>query len=173
MTRSMLVERRTIAVSGVWLFLVLVLGTLLAGCSSGFEEKGDLSVPLSPEEAGEVVIRVSGTEGIVYSGTYGTIEGMLETAEDTLGSEPTEYEVEVAEGVADGVTAGFQKTQPGEGELQVEILADDEVVVESRTLADLGAVNADWFPQVDVPKILPGENKESLPGEEVAPEESP
>lgn len=171
----MLAERENIAVpGGIWIFLMLALGALLAGCGGGSEEEEDLSVPPSPEDAGEVIIRVSGTEGVVYSGTYGTIEGTLETVEDTVGSEPTEYDIEVAEDVSDGVTGGFQKTLSGEGELKVEILADGQVVVESRTLADLGAVNADWFPQIDdVPEILPGENKESLPGEEVTPEKSP
>ena len=91
---------------------------------------------------------------------------MLQTVEDTVGAEPTDYPVEVAEGVSDGVTAGFQKIETGEGELQIEILADNEVVVESRTLADSGAVNADWFPQLSIPEVLPGESEEAVPGEE-------
>ena len=168
----MLSGREKFAAYGVRLVFLLALGTLLAGCG-GSEEEGDLSVPLSPEEAGEVVVRVSGTEGVVYSGTYGTIEGMLQTVEDTVGAEPTDYPVDVAEGVSDGVTAGFQKIETGEGELRIEILADDEVVVESRTLADSGAVNADWFPQLSIPEVLPGESEEAVPGEEErAPEEN-
>lgn len=167
MSRRMLVGREIFAVPWVRLFFVLALGALLAGCGgSGGEE--DLSVPSRPEDASKVVVRVSGTEGLVYSGTYGTIEGTLDTVDDTIGSEPTDYEVEVAQGVSDGVTAGFQKTKPGEGELQVEILADDQVVVESRTLADSGAVNADWFPQIDPPGQLPGENEGAQPSDEEA-----
>lgn len=172
-SQRILVGRELFAGPGTWLVFLLALGSLLASCGGPEEKEGDVSVPPSPEDAGEVVVRVSGTEGIEYSGTYGTIEGMLQTVEDSVESEPTDYVVEVVEGVSDGVTAGFQKVQPGEGDLHVEILADDQVVVESRTLAEFGAVNADWFPRVDVPEVLPGENKESLPGEEVAPEESP
>jgi hypothetical protein len=164
--QRILVERELLAVPGVWLVFVLALGALLASCGGPEEEEGDVSVPPSPEEAGEVVVRVSGTDGIEYSGTYGTIEGMLQTVEDSVGSEPTDYAVEVAESVSDGVTAGFQKIQQGEGELRVEILADNQIVVESRTLAEFGAVNADWFPQVDVLQELPGENEEAQPKDE-------
>src|SRR4028118_970198 len=112
---------------GVCLGLALVSWVFVSGCG-GLEENGEApeNVPVSPEEAGEVVVRVSGAEGIAYSGTYGSIEGDLQIVDDTRGAEPTEYQVEVEEGVADGVTAGFQKTQPGTGEARAGVLADAE-----------------------------------------------
>ena len=145
---------------GVQLAFVLAFGALLSGCG-GFGQNGDVpdDLPASPEEAGEVVVRVSGTEGTAYSGTYGTIEGRLQTVDETVGAEPTEYDVEVEEGVADGVTAGFQKTQSGTEELSMEILADGKVVVESRTFAEFGAVNADWFPQIGPPEEIPDDEE--------------
>lgn len=157
---------------GVRLVLVLVLGVLLAGCS-GSGEKGEApeNLPSSPDEANEVVVRVSGTESTAYSGTYGTIEGTLQTVDDTVGSDPTDYDVEVEEGVADGVTAGFQKTQPGSEELSVEVLADDQVVVESRTFAEFGAVNADWFPQIGPPEEMPDDDGILFEDEDSVPEE--
>ena len=152
---------------------VVVFGALVAGCG-GSGEGGEApgNVPASPEEAGEVVVRVSGTEGTAFSGTYGSIEGALETVDDTLGGEPTEYQVEVEEGVADGVTAGFQKIQPGPEELSVEILADGETIVESRTFAEFGAANADWFPQIG-PEEIPADEEIVLEDEEINSEESP
>ncbi len=75
---------------GARLVFVLALGALLTGCG-GSEEEGSRNVPSSPEEAGEVMVRVSGTEGAAYSGTYGTIEGDLQDVDETLGSEPKEY----------------------------------------------------------------------------------
>jgi len=154
---------------GVCLGLALVTGVFVAGCG-GLEENGEApeNVPVSPEEAGEVVVRVSGAEGIAYSGTYGSIEGDLQIMDDTIGAEPTEYQVEVEEGVADGVTAGFQKIQPGTGELNVEILADDEVIVESRTFAEFGVANADWFPQIGPPEEFPADEEIVLEDEEIS-----
>jgi hypothetical protein len=154
---------------GVRLGLALVTGVFVAGCgSSGENGEAPENVPASPEEAGEVVVRVSGAEGIAYSGTYGSIEGDLQIVDDTIGAEPTEYQVEVEEGVADGVTAGFQKIQPGTGELNVEILADDEVIVESRTFAEFGAANADWFPQIGPPEEFPANEEIVLEDEEIS-----
>jgi hypothetical protein len=154
---------------GVRLGLALVTGVFVAGCGgSGENDEAPENVPASPEEAGEVVVRVSGAEGIAYSGTYGSIEGDLQIVDDTIGAEPTEYQVEVEEGVADGVTAGFQKTQPGTGDLNVEILADDEVIVESRTFAEFGAANADWFPQIGPPEEFPADEEIVLEDEEIS-----
>ena len=135
-------ERGTFALIGAW--IVLAFG-MLAGCGSG--ETGN--VPASPEEAGEIVVRISGTEGTAYAGTYGNLEeeGVPPTIEDTLGDEPTEYEVQIEEGVSDGVSAFFEKTEPGSGELEAQIVADGEVVAESTTYAEFGSVIVDWFPQ--------------------------
>jgi hypothetical protein len=160
------------AARGLVLVFLLALGTLLAGCGST-EDEADLDVPASPEEAGSLVVRVSGTEGVPYSGNYGSLAGALEIAEGTVGAEPTDYEVGVEEGVSDGVIASFQKTESGQGELKVQTLADDKVVVESRTLAEFGAANADWLPQMGLPGEMPLEEDEMfLPEEEPPPEDA-
>lgn len=156
-------ERRTLAILGA----LLTFGTL-AGCGgSGEEGNAPDEVPASPEEAGEVVVRVSGTEGTAYAGIYGSIaeEGEPRMIEDALGDEPTEYEVEIEQGVSGGVSAFFEKTEPGNGELEAEILADGEVIAESTTYAEFGSVIVDWFPQA-------GPIEEISPGEDL-PEESP
>ena len=114
---------------------------------------------------------VPGAKIMTSSGIYGTITGEPQIVDDTLGGEPTEYEVEAGGGDPSGVTAGFQKTQPGTSELKVEILADDEVIVESRTFAEFGAANADWFPQIGLPEEFPTDEQMVLEDEEVVSEE--
>ena len=168
MVPRMPVECGRLTILGVRLGLVFVIGVFMAGCGgSGESGEPPENIPASPEEAGEVAVRVSGAEGTAYSGTYGSIEGDLQIVDDTIGADPTEYQVEVEEGVADGVTAGFQKTQPGTGELNVEILADDEVIVESRTFAEFGAANADWFPQIGPPQEFPADEEIVLEEEDI------
>jgi major membrane immunogen (membrane-anchored lipoprotein) len=71
------------------LVFVLALASLLTGCG-GSEDDVDTKVPESPEAADNVVVRVPGTEGTAFSGTYGNIEGTLETVDETLGAEPIE-----------------------------------------------------------------------------------
>ncbi len=117
-----------------------------------------------------MVVRVSGTEGVAYSGNYGTLAEEPELVKGTLDDQPTEYEVEVPESNAGGVTAQFQKTQSGAGALKVEILADGEVAAESTTYVESGSVIVDWLPQLGATgeEILP---QEGLPEEENQPKE--
>lgn len=167
MTRKTSIERRPFAMLGVSLVVVLAFGTLGACGGSGENGETPSEVPASPEEAGEVMVRVSGTEGTAYAGTYGNLEqeGVPQTIEDILEDEPMEYEVEIEEGVADGVSAFFEKTEPGSGELEAEILADGEIIAESTTYAEFGSVIVDWFPQAGP--------LEETPVEEGSLEESP
>ena len=139
---------------GTLLIFVLALAAL-AGCAAN-------NPPSSPDKASRVVVRVSGTQDTAYSGGYGDLVGEIQTVNDTLGGEPKEYEVQVQEG-GFGVSASFQKTQPGTGELKAEILADDQLVVESTTYAEFGSVLVDWPSQTGPPGEIP---PEALPPEE-------
>jgi hypothetical protein len=155
--RRMLIGHGTLTTLGIVLVFVLV------SCGSEDEGKGD-SVPSSPGEANDLVVRVSGAEGTVYSGDYGNLSGEIQTVEDTtLGDEPQEYELEIEENISDGVTAAFRKTQPSAGELKAEIVADGEVVVESRTRVQNGSIIVEWLPEGAI-------EEEGLFEEEVFPE---
>lgn len=150
--------------------LMICITTLLvvvtsAGCGGSEEPEDDNGgeVPSSPEEANKVVVRVSGTQGTAYAGNYGGFAREPQAVEGALEDEPVEYEVEVGEGISDGVSAYFQKSEPSAGELRVAIVADGEVVSESRTRARLGTVIADWLPE----KAL--SSSSGAPGQEEAP----
>ena len=130
---------------GALVMAVILLAFVLAGCG-GSEEEGP--VPSTPEEAGNVLVRVSGAQGTAYTGNYTNLTGRLEIVEDTtLGDEPQEYEVEIEEGILDGVSASFRKSEADTGELKAEIVADDVVVAESRTRVPNGSVIVDWIPE--------------------------
>jgi hypothetical protein len=48
--------------------------------------------------------------------------------------------------VETGVFAAFEKTQPGEGVLRLQILVDGEVVAERETSEESGEVTISWSP---------------------------
>src|SRR5215216_3900314 len=164
-SRRMPVGRGALAVLGVGLIFVLALGPLV-GCGGGSENEGGqvenepVREPTKEEAAAaeNVVVRVSGTPGTAYSGSYGTSREVRTVSTTTLEAEPTDYEVEVEEG-AGVLNATFTKNQPGRETLQVEILVDGEVVTRSETTAELGSVTANWLP----PEALP--ERTTLPKE--------
>ena len=109
------------------------------------------------EAPGNVVLRVSGTPGTAYEGTYNTREE-IRTVEGLVGDEPTDHDANI-EGVDEAtLTAVFQKTQPGGETLKVEIVSDDQVIAGSATAAEFGEVTVKW-PSETEPKgtILPTE----------------
>jgi hypothetical protein len=99
--------------------------------------------------AEEVLVRISGTQGVQYSGSYGTPQGQR-TVDGTLGVEPDEYDVEGVETGAfefDVVTANFQKRSQGPEALRVEIVSGGEVVAAQETTAAFGVASVTWSPQ--------------------------
>jgi hypothetical protein len=128
----------------------------LGGCGDS-EDEGSSNAPsttvqpaettVQPEEAAveNVVVRVSGTPGTAYSGSYGTFQG-AQAVDDTLRIEPADYEIEGS--VSDILAAVFRKTQPAdEGTLRVEILVEGKVVAEDETSEEIGVINVTWSPQ--------------------------
>ncbi len=149
------VRGRTLGPVMIVLVFVLALGPL-GGCG-GSEEEGSSNAPSTtaqpaetttqPEEAAveNVVVRVSGTLGTAYSGSYGSFQS-ARTVNDTLEVEPVVYEIEGS--VSDILAVVFRKAQPtDEGTLRVEILVDGEVVAEDETSEEMGVVNVTWSPQ--------------------------
>jgi hypothetical protein len=146
---------RTLSLVVTILIFVLALG-LLGGCGDS-EDEGSSNAPSTtvqpaettaqPEEAAveNVVVRVSGTPGTAYSGSYGTFQS-AQTVDDTLGVEPADYEIEGS--VSDILAAVFRKTQPAdEGTLRVEILVEGKVLAEDETSEEIGVINVTWSPQ--------------------------
>jgi hypothetical protein len=137
------------------LILVFALGPLVA-CGDS-EDEGSSNAPsttvqpaettVQPEEAAveNVVVRVSGTPGTTYSGSYGTFQS-AQSVDDTLGVELVDYEIEGS--VSDILAVVFRKTQPtDEGTLRVEILVDGQVVAEDETSEEIDVINVTWSPQ--------------------------
>lgn len=141
------------------LVTVLVIVGFLGSCggetTSTLETTTAGTLPTTTTSAGEAtevtaqlveagpVVRVSGTEGTTYSGTYG-ITSATQAVTGTVGAEPTDYPVPSA-GSTDTIVANFQKTAPGdEGTLRVQILSNDRVTAEDQSTAEFDIVNLAW-----------------------------
>jgi hypothetical protein len=141
---------------GVLCIFALVLGTLV-GCG-GSDNEGEQEANAPTQEPAEettvegmaesgVVVRVSGTPGTAYSGTYGTATQVQAVDDAVMGSEPTDYEVGTVEGAGDRLNTSFSKTEPGGETLEVEIVVDGEPVARGETSAELGVATASWTPE--------------------------
>ena len=122
-------------------------------------QESTLQEPTSREETSNIILRVSGTEGVEYEGTYSTREES-HTVEGIVGSEPTDYDANVKGVDKANFVAVFRKTQPSEGVLRGRLVADGQVIADSATSAQLGEVTLKWPSQEETePKgtTLPGE----------------
>jgi hypothetical protein len=148
------IGRGALAILGSALVFMLALGALV-GCGGGSDQESAQEVvgnePGQEEPAGKtastanVVLRISGTPGTVYSGNYGTPTETRTVPNATLEADPTDYPVEV-EDESGALNASFKKTQPGREVLTVEILVDGESVTRSETSAELGSAIVNWVP---------------------------
>jgi hypothetical protein len=122
---------------------LIIVGVLMVnsmGASLGDSFAGDTP---SGGATNSIVLRISGTPGVQFSGNYTTPEGSQDIS-GTLGSTPTDYKLG-GEGVAgmSVVTANVQK-QGTYGTLKVEILKDGQVVQSAETNATNNAVSVTY-----------------------------
>ena len=90
----------------------------------------------------DFTIRISGTEGLEFSGEYGATlaDGRVKGGKESKsvdGVVPTEYTI-----TAEVVWCSFTK-QSEAGTLKVEILKDNEIVAESSTSIPYGVISLD------------------------------
>ncbi len=147
-----------LSILGTGLVLLLLVVGLLAGAPEtetlgGVEktpnEGAQENAPAA--EAGEetIIVRVSGTQGVRYSGTYGRV-GNSRSVSGVLGAEPVDYPIEGVKTGAfdyDYVDAFFSKDNARPGTIRVELIRDGRVVNESETSAQYGSASVSWSPQ--------------------------
>jgi hypothetical protein len=122
---------------------LIIVGVLMVnslGASLGGGLGGD-----TPSEGAtnSVVLRISGTPGVQFSGNYTTPQGSQDIS-GTLGAAPTEYKLGGADVAGMSIlTANVQK-QGTYGTLKVEILKDGQVVQSAETNATNNAVSVTY-----------------------------
>lgn len=137
---------------GCAILLVLVVVGLV-GCAAIIGNTGKTGAPApgapsagNSKGNGPVVVRVSGTSGLAYSGSYGSVSGGQRSVDGTVGGGRDRYEVSLRNGGFDSVSATFQKKEP-QGSLEVEIIQNTRTVARQETNAQYGVVSVSWSPQ--------------------------
>jgi hypothetical protein len=131
-----------ISVLAALIFVAFLMVNSLSGSLLG----GSLGDAPSGGAADSLVLRMSGTPGVKFSGNYTTPQGS-QTFSGALGTTPTDYELG-GEDVAGlkVVTANVQK-QGTTGTLKVEILKNGQVVQSGETNAANNTVSLVYSPQ--------------------------
>ena len=139
MVRGLVAALGLISVLGALIFVALLTVNSLEGSLSG----GLAGDAPSRGDAGSLVLRISGTPGVGFSGNYTTPEGS-QNFSGTLGAAPTDYKLG-GEGIAgfNVVTVNVQK-QGTSGTLKVEILENGRVVQSAETNATSNTVSVTY-----------------------------
>jgi hypothetical protein len=141
MIRAVVAGLGFISVLAVLIIVALLMVNSLGGSLAG----GSAANAPSEGAAESVVLRISGTPGLQFSGNYTTPEGSRNIS-GTLGVDPTDYELR-GEGVAgfNVVTANVYKEETS-GTLKVEILKNGQVVQSAATNATNNTVSVTYSP---------------------------
>lgn len=162
-------QKVALGCGGLFVLGMLLAGALLLGIAIGANSAGQQAseptpvqpgedpvtvteppepVPVPKDESGtaKALVRVTGTEGLKFTGNVGTLGG----TRSVEGEIPQEYEVQVRTGEMDfdSITAFFSKDflDETEGTLRVEIVYEGQVVKQSETRAQAGSVTLNWSP---------------------------
>jgi hypothetical protein len=141
MIRAVVAGLGFISVLAVLIIVALLMVNSLGGSLAG----GSAANAPSEGAAESVVLRISGTPGLQFSGNYTTPEGSRNIS-GTLGVDPTDYDLG-GEGVAgfNVVTANVYKEETS-GTLKVEILKNGQVVQSAATNATNNTVSVTYSP---------------------------
>ena|SRR5215211_7051305 len=139
MVRGLVAALGMISVLAALIFVAFLTVNSLEGSLSG----GLFDDATSGGTAGSLVLRISGTPGMGFSGNYTTPEGS-QNFSGTLGAAPTDYELG-GEGIAglNVITANVQ-AQETSGTLKVEILENGQVVQSAQTSATNNTVSVTY-----------------------------
>jgi hypothetical protein len=141
MIRAVVAGLGFISVLAALIIVALLMVNSLGGSLAG----GSAANAPSEGAAESVVLRISGTPGLQFSGNYTTPEGSRNIS-GTLGVNPTDYDLG-GEGVAgfNVVTANVYKEETN-GTLKVEILKNGQVVQSAATNATNNTVSVTYSP---------------------------
>ena len=141
--------RRALTNGGTHLTLpvvVIVIALVLSsGCGSNADYKQVSEATTGASDTKTVTIRVTGTSGTPFKGSYGLVNSTSETVEGVI---PQDYELSYKEPAGPFLTvkASMQKKVDDYSKITVQIIVDGETKTERTTGAGFGVAKVSWHP---------------------------
>ncbi len=139
--------RRLATGSGTLAALAVVAAITVVALGGGCGSSAGSEVPSGATERERgvktAIVRVTGTSGTPFEGTYGSASAGTESVE---GEVPQDYRVRynALPNSFDSVTAKMQKRAEAYGELTVQIIVDGQTKKERSTAAGFGVAKVSW-----------------------------
>ena len=141
--------RRALTNGGTHLTLTVVVATialvLSSGCGGNADYKQVSEATTGASDTKTVTIRVTGTSGTPFKGSYGLVNSTSETVEGVI---PQDYELSYKEPAGPFLTvkASMQKQVDDYSTITVQIIVDGETKTERTTGAGFGVAKVSWHP---------------------------
>jgi len=116
-----------------------------SGCGDNADNKQILEAATGAGDTTTVTIRVTGTSGTPFKGTYGLLNSTTESVEGVV---PQDYEISYKEpaGPLLTVKASMQKKVDDYSKITVQVIVDGETKTERTTGAGFGVAKVSWHP---------------------------
>src|SRR5215212_2271650 len=140
--RTLLVDYGTFLVLAL---SVLITAALSSGCGANTNSKQALETTTSADGTKTAIVRVTGTPGTPFKGSYGSTSAGMESVE---GEATQDYEVRYNSfpGALDTISATMQKRVEDYSKLTVQIVVDGQTKKEKSTASDFGVAKVSWSP---------------------------
>ena len=141
--------RRALTNGGTHLTLTVVVLIIALVSSSGCGGNADYNqvseATTAASDTKTVTIRVTGTSGTPFKGSYGLVNSTSETVEGVI---PQDYELSYKEPAGPFLTvkASMQKKVDDYSKITVQIIVDGETKTERTTGAGFGVAKVSWHP---------------------------
>ncbi len=141
--------RRALTNGGTHLTLtvvvIIIALVLSSGCGGNADSKQVLEATTRASDTKTATIRVTGTSGTPFKGSYGLVSSSTESVEGVV---PQDYEVSYLDpsGSFRTVKASMQKRVDDYSSITVQIIVDGETKKERTTAAGFGVAKVSWHP---------------------------
>jgi len=126
-------------------FVIIIALVLSSGCGGNADNKQVLEATTGDSDTTTVTIRVTGTSGTPFKGSYGLVGSGTESVEGVI---PQDYELSYKEPASPFLTvkASMQKKVDDYSTVTVQIIVDGETKAERTTGAGFGVAKVSWHP---------------------------